>query len=87
MQFFAIGQQFDSLKTLLKKKKEYETATKNLFVIGNSHKVKGDGQFQEKFVYDRLTFVCKAGKERPTESKGVRKSATYKKNCPAKVSI
>lgn len=37
------------------------------------------------FVYDRVTLFCKAGKERPTESKGLREAFTMKKNCTAKV--
>lgn len=85
MQFFAVGDCFNSFKKLMKKKKEYEIATKNLLVIGDSHRLKGDGLFQEKFVYDRLRLNCKAGKERPCQSKGIRKSSTYKKGCPATV--
>lgn len=85
MQFFAVGKQFDSFKSLMKKKNKYEVATNNLLVIGDSHRLKGEGTFQQNFVYDRFTLNCKAGKERPTHSTGVRKSATYKKGCPATV--
>lgn len=87
MEFFVIGQEFDSFKSLTEKKKEYEVATNNLLVINNSHRLKGDGSFQENFLYDRLEFACKAGQERPSQSNGLRKTSTYKKNCPVKVSI
>lgn len=85
MEFFALDSKFDSFKALTAKKKEYEVATNNLLVISDAHKVKGDGPFKEKFVDERLTLSCKAGEERPTESKGLRESKTYKKNCPVKV--
>lgn len=87
MEFFAVGQEFDSFNSLIIRKKEYETATKNVLVIGACHKLKGNGSFQETFVYNQLEFHCKAGAERKTQSKGLRKSSTYKKNCPVIVSI
>lgn len=84
MDFFAVGNEFNDFASLKEKKKQYEVATHNLLTISNSHKLKGDGHFQQTFVYDRLELGCKAGKERPTVSKGIRESQTYKKNCPVK---
>lgn len=85
MEYFALNKEFESYAQLKQTKKEYETATNNLLVTVVSHLLKGHGEFKDKMVYERLTWGCKAGKERPSTSKGWRESKTYKKGCPAMV--
>lgn len=85
MEFFELDSEFNSWNSVLVKKREYEVTTNNLLVIGDAHKLKGSGTFQENFVYDRITLNCKAGQERPTTSKGLREAFTMKKNCAVKV--
>lgn len=85
MDSFQLNKQFDNFESLLAAKKQYESASNTILVIESSHKLKGDGDFVNSQVYDRLSYVCKAGKERPISSKGIRPSFTYKAGCPFKV--
>lgn len=85
MDNFIIGKQFLSYVSLLEAKKEYEVASNTLLVKEDCRKLKGDGNFVSKFVYQYLVFECKAGKERRIESLGLRKTSTIKRNCPVKV--
>lgn len=86
MNFFGLNCEFGSFDELKQRKKEYEETTFNFLTITSSHKLKGSGRFQKKMVYNDLTLSCKAGKERPSKSTGLRESTTYKKGCPVKVS-
>lgn len=84
---FVVDQEFDSFEDLLKTKKEYEVANNIVLVRRDTHLLKGEGDIVKKIMYSRLSLQCKAGKERPSESKGMRKSSTLKKNCPMRVSL
>lgn len=84
---FAVNKEFDNFEHVLKAKKKYESENKVVLVIRDSHKLKGDSDIVKKCIYDRLSLHCKAGKERPTKSKGIRMSSTFKKNCPMKVIV
>lgn len=86
MDAFNLKKEFMSYSALLLAKKEYENASKTILVISQSNKLKGFGECVNNFVYDRVVFACKAGIERPSTSKGIRNSSTYKKNCPFTVS-
>lgn len=85
MENFSLNKEFDSFDEVLKAKKHYEHENNVVLVISSSHLLKGDSEIIKQCVYDRLSLQCKAGKERRTESKGMRLSATFKKNCLMKV--
>lgn len=87
MDYFSVNTEFDSFEALNATKKAYENATNSLLVITGSQILKGYGEFKETMKYERLTLACKAGKERPTQSKGLRTSSTYKMGCPVMVKI
>lgn len=82
---FFVNKEFNSFSELLEAKKEYEIVNNIVTVRRDTHLLKGEGEIIRRFVYSRLSLLCKAGKERKSESKGMRKSATFKKNCPFKV--
>lgn len=83
---FVLKSEFDEWAKVLEAKKAYEEDSKTILVTAKSGKLKGDGELVQKLVYERVVFQCKAGPERNSQSKGYRASATYKKNCPVKVS-
>lgn len=85
MNYFEAGNTFIDLKSLIQAKKNYETETNNVITISKSEKLKGEGPMVTSIVYARLTFGCKAGKERKCRSSGIRCSTTYKLNCPFEV--
>lgn len=86
MNCFENNQTFDNCGSLLIAKKNYEQASNTILSITGSHKLKGDGEFVKLMVYDRINFGCKADLERPSSSKGIRATSTYKMNCPFMVS-
>ncbi len=73
MEIFEINAQFEDYNALIEAKKKYEVATNTLLVVDDSRKAKGTAEFVEKFKYERILYCCKAGLERPSESKGMRK--------------
>lgn len=85
MNSFELGKQFDDYKSLLVAKQEYEKASNTILTTETSHFLQGEGDFVTSRKYERIGYGCKAGKERPSQSKGIRKSSTYKSNCPFKV--
>lgn len=85
MEHFTLNQEFTDFESVLKAKKIYEEASNTVLTISSSKPIVGDGELKTKFVYERLLYGCKAGTERPTSSKGLRASSTYKKGCPVKV--
>lgn len=87
MSFFAVNTEFDDWKTVIATKKAYEESSKTLLVIGQCEKLKGASPLNDQLVYSRVTLNCKAGEERQSKSNGLRKSSTYKRNCPAKVRL
>lgn len=87
MQYFQLNAQFDDFKSLLATKKLYESASNSLLVTGGSKKLIGDSALSRAVVYENIVYKCKAGKERPTQSIGLRKSSTLKKGCPVNVSF
>lgn len=82
---FVLNTEFDDWKKVLEAKKMYEDTTKTLLTIEGSEKLKGSSELNDRLVYAKVIFQCKAGTERPSQSKGIRASSTYKKNCPVKV--
>lgn len=82
---FALNTQFDDWKKVLETKKLYEESSKTVLTIRKCDKLKGTSELNDKIVYERVTLHCKAGHERPSQSRGFRESSTYKKNCPVKV--
>lgn len=87
MNSFIVNQQFHSWQQVLDAKKLYEDHSKTVLTIHKSDKLKGSSDINNRLIYARVVFKCKAGPERPTESKGYRKSSTYRKNCPVQVTI
>lgn len=87
MDSFALGTSFDTWQQVLDAKKLYEMNTKTVLVTRGSDKLKGESDLSRRLIYERVTFICKAGPERQTQSQGHRKSSTYKKNCPVKVRL
>lgn len=76
---------FDNYEDLRRAIKEYECTSNTLLVIDDCCKLKGAGEFVVSMVYSRLQLKCKAGTERPSQSRGIRETSTFKKNCPVKV--
>lgn len=87
MNCFNVNHEFNDYKDFLQQKRQYEVTTNNILSITRSENLKGSGDFVEAMVYQRINLGCKAGKERPCKSKGIRKSATYKKQCPFEVNF
>lgn len=85
MDIFQLNKKFDDYKSLLAAKTEYEKASNTILTTETSHLLQGEGDFVISRKYERISYVCKAGKERPSQSKGIRQSSTYKSNCPFKV--
>lgn len=78
--------EFDDWESFLAAKKAYEEACKTLLSTRGSRVLKGDNDIAQQFRYDNKIYHCKAGSERPTQSKGIRVSSTYKMGCPVVVS-
>lgn len=85
MAFFALNYEFDNWQAVQDMKKAYEENSKTVLVIIKCDKLKGVSDLSKQLIYERVTFSCKAGVERPTKSQGHRSSSTYKKNCPVQV--
>lgn len=86
MASFALKTEYNSWKEVLQAKKLYEENSKTILSIRKSEKLKGSSELNDRLIYQRVFFQCKAGSERPATSRGHRKSSTYKKGCPVKVS-
>ena len=69
---FAVNVEFDNFEDVSKAKKQYESENKVILFIRDSHKLQGDSDIVKRCIYSRLCLHCKAGKERPTQSKGIR---------------
>lgn len=78
--------EFESYQALLDAKRRYEAASRTILVVDDCKKIKVACEVAERLVYHRIVYKCKAGDERASESKGIRQTATYKKNCSVKVS-
>lgn len=88
MEFFQVNSQFNDYKSVMEMKKKYEKASNSLLYKEDCVFLPDrESEFGKRFVYQRLVLRCKAGPERPSQSKGIRNSSTYKKNCPVKVSF
>lgn len=85
MEFFSQDKEFADLKSLLEAKKSYEKATNSVLTIASSKPLIGESDLKTKLHYERIIYHCKAGRERPSVSNGIRASSTYKKNCPVQV--
>lgn len=87
MDTFELNKKFDDYKSLLTAKKNYENASNTILTTESSHFLRSDSEsdFVKSMIYDRISYQCKAGKERPSKSKNIRQSSTYKSNCPFKV--
>lgn len=79
MASFAINSEFDSWQKVLDAKRIYEQNSKSILSIAKSEKLKGSSVLNDRLVYVRVKFHCKAGPERPPKSNGIRKLSTYKK--------
>lgn len=85
MENLNVDKEYSSYAEFLVAKEAYQVASNSVLVVNDSMKLKGDGEFVKVMVYQRFELRCKAGKERPSSSKGLRNSSTYKKNCSVKV--
>lgn len=79
--------EFDSWILFLEAKKAYEEASKTLLTTRGSIAIKGDDEKAQNFRYMQKMYVCKAGPQRESQSKGHRTSATYRMNCPVTASV
>lgn len=79
--------EFDDWQSFMVAKKAYEVASKTLLTTKGSDVMKGNNDIAKKFCYIRKVFNCKAGAERKQQSKGVRKSSTYRRGCPVSVRV
>lgn len=57
----------------------HEESSKTVLTIARSSKSKGASELNDKLVYERVIFKCKAGSERPTQSHGHRHLQHIKK--------
>lgn len=87
MDTFQLNNKFDDYESLLAAKKNYEQASNTILTTDSSHFLQGDGDFVKSRKYEWISYACKAGKERQSQSKNIRQSSTYKSNCPFKVGI
>lgn len=87
MQLFSENSHFNDLASLMATKKLYEEFSNSVLVKDDCKKLVGDSELSRKVVYERIFFRCKAGPERKTQSRGIRKSSTIKKDCPVVVSL
>lgn len=78
---------FNSHEEFLTAKREYEEASKTILIFSKAENVKASDSMASKFRYQRFRLSCKAGQERPCQSKGLRKSSTIKRNCSFEVSF
>jgi hypothetical protein len=82
-----VGVLFHSHEELLGAKREYEEATNSVLVFSKAEKLKATDSLSSRFRYQRFILSCKAGRERPCQNKGLRKSSTIKRNCSFEVSF
>lgn len=78
---------FHSHEEFLAAKREYEEASKSILIFSKAENLKATDSMSSIFRYQRFILSCKAGRERPCQSKGVRKSSTIKRNCSFEVSF
>ncbi len=81
------GAVFHSHEEFLSAKREYEEASKTVLVFSKAENLKSTDSMSQLFKYQRFILSCKAGRERPCQSKGIRKSSTIKRNCTFEVSL
>lgn len=82
-----VGVVFHSHEELLSAKREYEEASNTVLIFSKAENLKATDSMSSKFKYHRFNLSCKAGRERPCQSKGLRKSSTIKQNCSFEVSF
>lgn len=87
MDSLAEGKLFDTYTEFLEAKSIYEKANYIIIVMANSTKLKPNDSNCQRLVNDRAKFVCKAGKPRVTQSKGIRKTSTEKLGCTFELQI
>lgn len=85
MNGLSLNTEFDDFQSLVEAKKAYEEASKSVLVTRGSYTLKGDNEIAQTFRYAQITYECKAGSQRATQSKGYRTSSTYKMNCEVEV--
>lgn len=78
---------FHSHEEFLCAKRDYEDASKTVLIFSKAEPLKSTDSMSSKFRYQRFTLSCKAGRERPCQSKGLRKFSTIKRNCSFEVSL
>ncbi len=87
MDCFKEKTKFYDFESIIQAKKAYESASNTLLSVKSSLYIPGKSKLQKKLKYQKIVYECKAGTERPSKSKGVRASSTYKKGCKVLVSI
>lgn len=78
--FFELNEGFSTLEEIEARKKLYEREKKVILTISKGEK--GHAKVSKALVYKRLVYNCKAGKERPSESRNIRKARTGRVGCP-----
>lgn len=71
MAFFCLNKEFNNFEEVLQAKIDYEKENNVVLVKRDTHLLKGAGELVKDIVYSRLSLQCKAGKERPSEGKGM----------------
>lgn len=84
---FHVGMKFNSFQDFLAYIKMYEEAKNVILVVQQSHKLKSGQANAEVLIYDRVTYICKAGNALKSKSKGIRESSTGRMNCPFKLNL
>lgn len=87
-----VGAQFASFEDFETKFEQYQDTVFANFTIESSTLLAEDGdsitaEVVERFKYKKLFYICKMGGTRKEKVSYVRKSSTYKKQCPSKLRV
>lgn len=81
MNVFTVGKEFADWASVKEAKKQYEDESKSILSTRGSHLLKSKDDASKRCIYADAVLWCKAGKERKSQSQGLRMSSTYKMNC------
>lgn len=91
MMAFVAGAQFNSFEEFKLAKEAFEIENNASFVVKNSELLNASEKYSAQDVlnlkYKRIAYECKFGGVARPRGTGIRQTATFKKNCPAKINV
>lgn len=85
---FGLGSRFNSFKEFQTAKKKFQDENFVVFTIRYSHPLKrGSPELKDRIKYSEINYKCKFGGTAKSKGKGIRKTSSYKKSCPAKIVV